>query len=128
MGCLEGGLLPPMENLVSLLLLCRRKQDMAFFHCLHFRICGYGLETNAFFGDHVVPMLVQCGQISKAQQLFYKLLSPNEACWISLIEGYARCGWFQHAIKLFNRIDMYVTNATFHAILKAFDHLCKHLN
>ncbi|KAI5083801.1 hypothetical protein GOP47_0003544 [Adiantum capillus-veneris] len=106
LSLLEQGALPqpPLQDLARILHTCKRYQDRPF--ALHLQTClqRLGLETHAYLGNYLVPMLVNVGCIENAQQVFDKLVHTNEWSWDSLISGYVNIGQLQHALHLYHRM------------------------
>ena len=58
-------------------------------------------------GNFLVPLFVQCGSISNAEQLFLQLNNRSDHSWNHLIQGYVDCGRLEQAIDAYKSSNMY---------------------
>eukprot|EP00250_Pteridium_aquilinum_P001401 c11597_g1_i1 orf=2-634(-) len=94
-----------LDDFICISQKCRKRRDLGkAFHLLEV-ICSNGLEAHKSLGNHLVPMFVECGSISRAQEVFDRLIHRNVHTWTSLISGYAQCGLSQHARNLYKRMQ-----------------------
>lgn len=113
---------PSLQNIVFTLQECRKNKDLAYGKCMHMHLCNYGLEAHTSFGNHLVPMFLECGGFQDAKKAFNKLVYPNEHSWTSLIQGYIVHGELQFALHLFQKMQedcVHPTEYTFVPLLKA---------
>eukprot|EP00250_Pteridium_aquilinum_P018530 c24122_g11_i1 orf=1047-1892(+) len=120
---LEGGTeLPLLDTVVVALQKCRKEKNLLHAKQAHLQMHTNGLETHLMLGNYLVPMFVNCGSMSDAQQVFNRLRQPNEHSWTSLIQGYVEYGEHQNAISLFDQMQQVCVSPsgyTFLALLKA---------
>ena len=96
---------------------CKNRRDVDLL-----RIHKNGLETHPNIGNHLIPMLVECGSVLEAHRVFDSMVYRNVHSWTSLIIGYIRKGELIRAIQLYEKMhaDRVVPNCyTLVAILKA---------
>ncbi|KAI5079913.1 hypothetical protein GOP47_0005392 [Adiantum capillus-veneris] len=122
----EGLQLPSIDNLVSIVRTHRKRKDRTLSGLLYFQLCQYGLETDEDIGNHLVPMLVTCGNLSTAQQIFQKIPYQGEHAWTSLLQGYVEYGVSHLAFQAFQKMqarNVHPTTHTFVALIKASEDL-----
>jgi pentatricopeptide repeat protein len=115
-----------VEILVYISQICKRKRDLVSATQLLEYVHNNGLGFNATIGNHLVPMLVECGNIASAQKVFDELIHKNVHSWTVLISGYIRFGYIQRALCLYvNMIEsgVYPSSYTLVALLKACTNL-----
>ncbi|KAI5067676.1 hypothetical protein GOP47_0018204 [Adiantum capillus-veneris] len=101
---------------------CRKRRDLAKAHQLLGFVSRNGLETQGPLGNHLVPMLVECGSIASAREIFERSIYPNVHAWTSLISGYVQGGFYKHAWNLYRRMQascVCINSYTLVALLKA---------
>ncbi|XP_024522687.1 pentatricopeptide repeat-containing protein At3g12770-like [Selaginella moellendorffii] len=59
---------------------------------IHARTCKLGLEEDNVIAASLMNFYAKCGSISKAQELFDSVKSPNVVLWNTLIAGYSSAG------------------------------------
>ena len=96
---------PSVENLTCVLRKCRKVKDQAYALRLHAYLRKTGLEAHKSIGNYLVPMLVEVGSLSDAQQVFDRLVNRNEYSWTSLITGYIECGELHYAFELHHKMQ-----------------------
>eukprot|EP00250_Pteridium_aquilinum_P017420 c23625_g10_i1 orf=511-1347(+) len=114
--------LPTIENFFGIVHKCRKQRSLEYAHRVHVHIHGKGLDAHKALGNHLVPLFVECGSLSQADQIFHRITYRNEFSWTSLIQGYVGCGKFQHALDLFEMMQdacIQPSICTFLALLKA---------
>lgn len=114
--------LPSLDSFVCTLQKCResRRLSQAVNTLLH--IHNVGLEANCILGNHLIPLLVECGAFPLAQRVFFKLAYPNEHSWTSLIQGCIDHGNYRNALDLYEKMQengVSPSKHTFVAVLKA---------
>ncbi|KAI5058720.1 hypothetical protein GOP47_0026890 [Adiantum capillus-veneris] len=115
--------LPFLDELVGAILKCRKEKILDHAKILHSQIRELGLDTNSCIENFLVPMFVDCGSLSDAQQAFDRLSSQNEHSWTSLISGYVESGHVQHALNLYLKMlegNVSASCYTVLAIIKAY--------
>ncbi|KAH7291876.1 hypothetical protein KP509_29G039600 [Ceratopteris richardii] len=111
-----------VDALICISRKCRKSGDPEKGRLFLELIRKHGFETQNSLGNHVVPMLVECGSITIAQDVFDKLKHRNVHAWTSLISGYVHCGLFHHARNIYVRMRkscVSVNSYTLVALLKA---------
>ena len=101
---------------------CKNRRDVDLAKQVHSHIHKNGLETHPNIGNHLIPMLVECGSVLEAHRVFDSMVYRNVHSWTSLIIGYIRKGELIRAIQLYEKMhaDRVVPNSyTLVAILKA---------
>eukprot|EP00250_Pteridium_aquilinum_P015628 c22679_g16_i1 orf=118-1854(+) len=99
----NGAELPSLDSLLYMLQKCRNEEYTGYAELAHFLLCSKGLDS--LLGNHLVPMLVKCGNLPLAQQAFHRVVEPNSYSWTSLIHGYMDCAEFQLALNLFQNMQ-----------------------
>eukprot|EP00250_Pteridium_aquilinum_P018908 c24231_g1_i1 orf=1-576(-) len=114
--------MPSMESFSIMLQDCRKKKNLQHAKTTYAHVCDNGLEGHHALENFLVPMFVECGGMLNAQQVFKKLLHPNEFSWSSLMQGYIGCRDFQGALNAYQILqeDMITPNEFIYiAALKA---------
>lgn len=93
------------RDLINILQKCRKERDIECAQRIYTHMCSNGLESYTRLGNFLVPMLVECGSVVYAEQVFHKLIDQNEFSWTSLMQGYLECGECQHAFDLFQKMQ-----------------------
>lgn len=104
---------------VSLCETCRKVKDLQYARRVLLYIQDVGLENQGGIGYNLVSMLVECGSVRDAHQLFNRLTHQTEQCWTSLIRGYNACGQPRIALDLFQKREQDPAHASKHAIIAA---------
>lgn len=114
--------LPSVDGLISILQQCREHKDLVLAKHVHARICDIGLESHKDVGNYIVPMFVECGSLSAAQEGFKRLPFRNVYSWTSLMLGYTHCEKWQHALDLYHEMKeerVHPSSYTLMSLLKA---------
>eukprot|EP00250_Pteridium_aquilinum_P011819 c20327_g1_i1 orf=679-3360(+) len=130
MVCLEHAANPlqsvveplPMPDILYTLQECRKSRDLDHGRHIHVQLCQYGLEAHASIGNHLVPMLSECGGFQDARNAFNRLTYRNEHTWTSLIQSYLNCGEPELALSLYSKMQedrVYPNEYTFVPLLKS---------
>eukprot|EP00250_Pteridium_aquilinum_P020684 c24906_g6_i1 orf=901-4083(+) len=123
--CASLDLMDPLssvEEYMGILQTCRKNKNLSYANRLHVQICSNGLEVHVALGNHLVPLFVDCGSLSQAQQIFYKIDHRNEHAWTSLIVGFVECEAVEDAFNLFESMcadGIQPSGHTYLALLKA---------
>eukprot|EP00250_Pteridium_aquilinum_P015520 c22628_g4_i1 orf=449-1066(+) len=117
------GELPLVEKFIGIVQNCRKERSLANANRVLMLIRRErGLETHKVLGNYIIPMLVECGSMHEAQEVFCKLVLRNEHSWTSLIQGCVEHDEFEQALDLFQRMQedsVHFSKHTIQAILKA---------
>eukprot|EP00250_Pteridium_aquilinum_P018916 c24231_g6_i1 orf=3-725(-) len=97
---------PSLDDCIHISQSCKKTRNVAFARRLQTRVSACGLDTHGGLGNYLVPMLVECGVVSDAQQVFYKLSYCNDYSWSSLVQGYVECRKFSQAFDLYADMKM----------------------
>eukprot|EP00250_Pteridium_aquilinum_P005868 c15893_g1_i1 orf=778-1242(+) len=114
---------PSVDELVCMLHKPSKERNLLYALRLHALVSERGLETQTSIGNYLVSLFMNTGRMCYAQQVFDRLLSPDEYSWSSLITGYSRCGESQQALDVYQKIqgddNIRFNEYTFVALLKA---------
>eukprot|EP00250_Pteridium_aquilinum_P004178 c14407_g2_i1 orf=2-1015(-) len=112
-----------IDVFVSMIKKSREAKNLEYAKTVHLHVCAAGLDKLETPGNHLVPMFVECGSISYAQQAFYKIALLSEHSWTYLMQGYIACAKSDLALNIFQvmREDSSVAPSkyTYVALLKA---------
>ena len=97
--------LPSLQNYADIIYQCKKDKNLAQARSIHTQLCQYGIQTE--MGNFLVPLFVQCGSISNAEQLFLQLNNRSDHSWNHLIQGYVDCGRLEQAIDAYKSSNMY---------------------
>eukprot|EP00250_Pteridium_aquilinum_P034923 c8329_g1_i1 orf=94-567(+) len=117
--------MPPIavvKSLACILQLCiQHKRNPP---SLHGHIRQAGLHAHPFLANQVIFLLVKCGRMTLAQEVFNQLVYPNELSWNSLVTGYVKHGESSHALMMYATMQEHGDSShldarSFLALLKA---------
>eukprot|EP00250_Pteridium_aquilinum_P006289 c16237_g1_i1 orf=2-1402(-) len=114
--------LSSLEDYISTLQKCRKMRSPMYGNRAYMHLCYDGLETHKELGNYLIPMLVDCGSLPLALQLFCKLVHRNEFSWSSLVQGCVQADNSELAFDLFQDMQkhhIHPSKFTFIALLKA---------
>lgn len=97
--------IPPIEVLLSIFQKCRERKSLALAKRLREYVRSNGLQDHSIVGNHLVPLLVECGCMPDAEIVFKRLSYRNEHSWTSLILGHAQGGQLHHALNLYQKMQ-----------------------
>lgn len=116
-----------VKDLTRIIERCGKERNYEYALYLLGYMREHGLHTHIVLGNYLIPMLVEVGCMSDAEDVFDLLPCRNEWSWNSLMYAYVKCGKPQRALDLFRRIhtDKSVKPSayTIVAALKACIHL-----
>eukprot|EP00250_Pteridium_aquilinum_P018507 c24117_g17_i1 orf=213-1157(+) len=118
--------LPSVNDFIHILQKCRANKNLISAQRIYSHARRNGLEVHKEVGNYLVPMFVECGSLTDAQQMFDRMAHRNVHSWTSLISGYVQSGQSPHALNLYQKMqeeDVYPNSYTLVAVLKA----CKRL-
>ncbi|MFS8019272.1 putative tetratricopeptide-like helical domain superfamily, DYW domain-containing protein [Helianthus anomalus] len=75
---------------------------------LHGNVFVFGLQSNVFVANALVPMYARCGHLDYARQVFDQMLSSSIAdviSWNSIIASYMQSGDSKKAVRMFYRMN-----------------------
>ena len=64
---------PSFDDLIDITHNFRNAKRKTYAQKLYIHIANYGLETHRLYGNYLVPMFVECGDVLCAQRLFHKI-------------------------------------------------------
>lgn len=112
---------------VALLKSCTKMKDVKRGHKLHADIAKLGLlETDVFISSTLIDMYVKFDLLTKAQEVFDKLLVWNVVAWTALMDGYADKGHSMEVLIYFEQMqekNVSLDRFTYVCILKACGNL-----
>ncbi|XP_024015271.1 putative pentatricopeptide repeat-containing protein At1g64310 [Eutrema salsugineum] len=76
--------------------------DTERLKCVHGTAIVSGLGFDQICGSAIVKAYSEAGLIVEASKLFVSILEPDVALWNTMVSGYARCGFWENGINLFN--------------------------
>lgn len=88
----------------------------------HIHIVEVGLESDAFVGNTLIHMYVNCGSLSNAEMVFNRLPRRDVVTWSALIAGHVDHGQGEEALQLFQQMEqegLQPDNLTYVHLLKA---------
>ncbi|XWS66659.1 hypothetical protein CRYUN_Cryun05aG0219600 [Craigia yunnanensis] len=68
------------------------------------RIESSGLSSNPFLNNALINMYARCGNLVKAQAIFYGMPVKSVVSWTAIIGGYGMHGYGEIAVELFNEM------------------------
>ncbi|KAJ4963344.1 hypothetical protein NE237_023283 [Protea cynaroides] len=98
------GFRPNSMTYASVFSACTSILDLEWGRHLHARIVKYESGLDVYMGSGLIDMYAKCGCLKEAKRVFDNLLEHNEVSWTSLIGGYARSGYEEEALMLFNQM------------------------
>ena len=100
------GISPDNVTYICCLKACGSMKDLVKGEYLHDEIERKGfLDKDLVLGNTLIDMYVKCGSLSKAREVFDKLLIRNVVSWNALIEGYVENGHSEKALECFERMS-----------------------
>eukprot|EP00250_Pteridium_aquilinum_P006062 c16048_g1_i1 orf=1-912(-) len=114
--------LPSIDACICVLQEHRKAKGLLCAWRVHVHMCIIGLEVHPAVGNHLVPMLADCGDMLGAEQVLYRLMHSNEHSWTSVILGYAQAGNIGQALILYQKMlddSVYPSSYTYVGLLKA---------
>ncbi|KAI5063592.1 hypothetical protein GOP47_0022139 [Adiantum capillus-veneris] len=97
---------PSVESFSAMLRDCRNKKNIQLAKTAHDLICLNGLEGHHSLENFLVSMFVDCEGFCIAQQVFKKLLHPNEYSWSSLMQAYIGSRDFESALLAYQVLQV----------------------
>ncbi|MCO5583059.1 hypothetical protein L7F22_036966 [Adiantum nelumboides] len=116
------GELPSLDSIILLLQKCRKERIFCNANHVYAFLCEHGLEALQTIGNHVIPMLVDCGGLLHAERVFQKSVYQNAHAWTSLISGHVKCGQSIRSFEFYEIMldaGVHPSSHTFVALLKA---------
>ena len=97
---------PNFKAFLALLRACIKIKDLEKGCEIHAEIARtMFLQTNIYIGSSLVDMYLKCGSVSKAQEVFDRLLIHDVISWTMLITGYSEYGDESKALHCFQQMQ-----------------------
>nr|KJB55831.1 hypothetical protein B456_009G097000 [Gossypium raimondii] len=90
-----------ISHLISVLKFCGGEGCLEFGRTYHGLIAKTGLDGDEFVNTSLIDMYAKCGDIDSAVMVFNQMPRLDVASCNCLISGYANCGLFEEAFRLF---------------------------
>ena len=104
---LMEGVVPSVAIFVCSMKACGRIRATLKGQIIHILIESQGLlERDPVVGSTLVSMYAECDSLSKAEDVFDKLLVRDTVSWTALIEGYNEQGHVEEALNLFEQMHV----------------------
>ncbi|KAL0367177.1 UNVERIFIED_CONTAM: Pentatricopeptide repeat-containing protein, chloroplastic [Sesamum radiatum] len=119
---LSGGFDPNEFTVCSVLNTCGEEKELRFGKQLHFIVAKKAYDLDVYVETSLEDMYVKLWQIEATRTLFDRMKRRNTITWNTILEGYARNGLGEEAIRLFRmmkRVKVTVNNLTMVSFLRA---------
>ncbi|ONI34983.1 hypothetical protein PRUPE_1G508700 [Prunus persica] len=119
---LSEGFSPNEFTVCGVLKACGEEKELRFGRQLHGAIVKKIYKNDVFIETSLVDMYAKCGEMIDSRTVFDGMRNRNTVTWTSIIAGYARKGFSEEAICLFQvmkRRNIFVNNLTIVSILRA---------
>ncbi|MCO5547394.1 hypothetical protein L7F22_000842 [Adiantum nelumboides] len=116
---------PSIGTFLDILQNCRTVSSLEYAKQAFLHLCHNGLEAQKNVGNYLVPILVECGAIDYAKQVFHRLEYRNEHSWTALIQGHVTFENYEQALTLYKFMHHELiepSNFTIVFLLKACAH------
>ncbi|XP_059065244.1 pentatricopeptide repeat-containing protein At1g08070, chloroplastic [Cryptomeria japonica] len=116
-----AGLRPDLSTFATILPACAKLGALKQGMDIHQKIIEREFSSDVVL-TALIDMYAKCGNLQKAQELFYKLSHPDVVSWTAILAGYAQNGFFDRALELFKQMqlaDLKPDSSTFASILPA---------
>ncbi|KAI5060747.1 hypothetical protein GOP47_0025167 [Adiantum capillus-veneris] len=108
-----------VENYIHLCGKCRNMKDLEYARRILVYVQNAGLEDHSVINYNLVWMLIECGSLRDAHQLFKRVVHPSEQCWTYLIRAFNQGGQPETALDLFQKLQQHAAHGSKHAITAA---------
>ncbi|GAB2223881.1 hypothetical protein Droror1_Dr00004625 [Drosera rotundifolia] len=112
--------------LVSALSACAELGDLELGRCIHSYVKrsfdGRKHEISITLHNALIHMYASCGVLEEANEVFKDILRRNTVTWTSMISGYAKHGYGEEALRVFEwmrNLDVVPDAVTFIGVLSA---------
>ncbi|RQO86630.1 hypothetical protein POPTR_002G072500v4 [Populus trichocarpa] len=96
---------PDEVTVVGVLSACAQLSLLDVGKDVHKMICAKGMKLNEFVVNALVDMYAKCGDLTGARLIFERMTNKNNACWNSMISGFAVHGKTKEALEFFGRME-----------------------
>ncbi|MCO5594883.1 hypothetical protein L7F22_048918 [Adiantum nelumboides] len=110
-----------VDDFIHLLQKCRQTKDFLHAKQVHAYMRECNVEYHPVLGNYLVSMLIDCGDVLEAEQVFERLPCHSQYSWSSLIAGFIDHGSSNHAFYLYQKMQeegVQTKNFLFRAMLK----------
>lgn len=102
----NGGSCPDNYTYPLLFKACGRLSLYYMGHEILGHVLKLGFDSDVFVHNGIIHMLVSCGKLKEARQVFDKSCARDLVTWNSLINGYVHCGQVWEALKLYEEMNL----------------------
>ncbi|KAF3778990.1 Pentatricopeptide repeat-containing protein [Nymphaea thermarum] len=71
---------------------------------IHAAILKSQMDMDVIIASALITMYIKCGNLDKAQQVFYRVDRQDIVMWISMITGHAQHGLGEEALQIYNEM------------------------
>ncbi|CAK7346845.1 unnamed protein product [Dovyalis caffra] len=96
---------PDEVTVVGVLSACAQLGLLYVGKDVHKMIYTKGMKLNEFVVNALVDMYAKCGDLTDARLIFERMTNKNNACWNSMISGFAIHGQSKEALEFFRRME-----------------------
>lgn len=72
---------------------------------VHVHAAEAGWEAHLYVASSLIDMYFKCGSFDEAQSLFAKLPRKDVVTWSAMVSGYAKQGFQEHAVRVFQQMQ-----------------------
>ncbi|KAF9594988.1 hypothetical protein IFM89_035761 [Coptis chinensis] len=103
---LEGGSSDEFV-IANVLKWCSLQLDLEAGKALHSQIVKHDLLSDSYVISSLIDMYSKCKIPEAAQRIFERVKGKGMVTWAAIIAGYCCNGWFEEALELFQRMQLY---------------------
>lgn len=122
----ENNILPDQATFVSVLRACALLSSLQDGKEIHSLIFHTGFDSDELTSSALIDMYAKCGDVRSSMQVFEEMNCKNNVIsWNSMIVGFAKNGYAENALNIFNEMnESCVTpdDVTFLGVLTACSH------
>ena len=104
-----------------------KKKDVISGKRIQSHLRRYGLDCDAYWGDHLIRMFASCNKLLEADEAFRNVKQPTVYTWSAVISAHTKLGEDERAFELFHNMlqkGIQPDKITFLSALKA----CRNLS
>lgn len=102
----QEGVRPNQVTFVSILKACSSMAALNQGWLVHAQAIESGFESDSFVGNALIDMYGRCGSLEDANCLFHKIPNRDVVAWTAMTAGYARSGFTQEALHVFDKMKL----------------------
>ncbi|KAL5838955.1 hypothetical protein ACOSQ4_011563 [Xanthoceras sorbifolium] len=121
----DEGAIPDENIMVSIISACASSSDLQYGRQIHRFMLRKNISQDTFVKTALIDMYSKCGSLEEALVTFYKTDDKDIFTWTTMIEGLAKSGRGDKALRLFNQMErrgVMPNEATFVSVLAACSH------